>query len=189
MTKLRLRTFVCACVTVLLTTISQASATTISLEDGPSETSFSIIPGHNDALTVSPVITISTNGCPGIHCSNSFWNVGITIDFFDTADDLIAADPATVSEDCIPGNCTVPTSASFLIPASATSFEIFNTVNVGGGWSYNSGSEFIIAGNSDIAETPIPASFLLFFAGLAMFSLLALGRKDRQICVVYRVMK
>jgi hypothetical protein len=176
----RLRTLACACVPLLLISISHASATTIALENGASETNFSIDAGYHDTLSVSPVININSNGCPGAYCSNSFWNVGLTIDFFGPTESLLATYSVTVAENCISGSCTVPRSASFEIPDSATNFEIFNTVNVGGGWSYNFGSEFISTGSSDIAETPIPASVLLFSAGLAMFSLLAFKRKDRK---------
>ena len=80
----RLRTLACACATLLLATITHASATTIALESGASETSFSINPGYHDTLSVGPVINVNSNGCPGAHCSNSFWNVGLNGGFFRT---------------------------------------------------------------------------------------------------------
>jgi hypothetical protein len=181
----RLRPLEWACATLLLATISitPASAMTIALENGASETTFSINAGYSDTLTVGPNINVNPNGCPGIHCGASFWNVGLTIHFFGPADDLLAADSATVFENCTPSTCTVPAAASFVIPESATSFEVFNTVNVGGGWSYNFGSEFLSAGTSDIAETPIPPSVLLFSAGLAIFTLLAWRRRDSNLVI------
>ena len=175
------RTFVCVCLPILLITISQASATTVALEDGTSEATFSIS-GSYATLTVGPVVNIDPNGCPGSNCNSAFWNVGLTIDFFGPTNDLLATDSATVSEDCTPSTCTVPRAASFVIPSSTTDFEIFNTVNVGGGWTYISASEFISAGNSEIAETPIPPSVVLFSVGLAMFGVFAsMGRRSGKL--------
>jgi hypothetical protein len=163
---------VCACTAFYFAIMNAASATTLSLPEGSSQATFSIQSTYPDTLTVGPVVTIHANDCPNSHCTNAYWDVNLTVDFFGPSNNLIASDIATVWEDCTPGNCTVPKTAFFSIPTGSTGFEIFNDVTVGGGWTYNAGSEFISAKDSQIAETPIPDSIFLFAAGLFVLSVL-----------------
>jgi hypothetical protein len=171
-----MRSHTCACAALFLATAGVASATTLNLPSDGSEAMFSIQSPFPDTLTLGPVVTVNPDGCPGGHCTNSFWTVNLTVDFFDASHALLASDTAIVSESCTPTNCTVPKIAYFSIPLDAQEFDVFNDVIVGGGWTYNAGSEFINAG-SQIAETPIPNTIFLFAAGLSLLAFLSWRHK------------
>ena len=167
----------------VFTHIAAASATTLALPDGSSNATFSIQSASPYTLAIGPVVTVNTNGCPSFHCTNSYWNVGITVDFFSATNGLLTSDNVNVFEDCNPSGCTVPSIAFLSVPVGSTEFEIFNDVNVGGGWTYNYASEFITAEGSQIAETPIPDAAFLFAAGLSVLGLLIWRRRGEMIRV------
>jgi hypothetical protein len=168
-----------AYIVIALAAATPASATTLALPDGSSEASFSIQTSFPDTLSIGPLVTVNTNGCPNLGCANSYWDVSFTVDFLGQSGNLLASDSANVSENCNPSGCTMPRTAFFAIPLGSTEFQIFNDVTVGGGWTYVSASEFISAENSPIAETPIPDAIFLFAAGLGLLSTLMWKGKNR----------
>jgi len=163
---------------ILLANAPPARAATLILPYGTSESAFSLttpVPGN---LTVAPVVLVTNTGCSGASCPSSFWDVGVTVDFFNQADNLLASTTGTVSESCTPSNCSVPTPESFSIPIDSASFEIINDVSVGGGWSFASASEFVSTG-VPLSETPIPAALPLSATGFAILGLLGWRRRPR----------
>lgn len=156
-----------------------ASAATLILPYGTSEYAFAITPTLPDSLAVAPVVTIAPNGCPGVGCPNSFWDVSFTVDFYDQSTNLLASNTGSVDEDCTPSGCSAPKPGFFSIPSDAASFAIVNDVNVGGGWLFDSATEFVSAGDSQISETPIPTALSLFATGFTALRLLGWRRKRK----------
>jgi hypothetical protein len=165
---------------ISVTNVQPATAATLVLPYGTSDYIFSITPTPPSSLEVVPVVSIDPNGCPGAGCPSSFWDFGFTVDFYNQTNNLLASNSGSVSENCTPSDCSVPKPVIFSIPPDAVSFEIINDMSVGGGWLFDSASEFISAGDSQIAETPIPAALTLFATGLGVMGLLERQRKRKK---------
>lgn len=146
-----------------------ATVTVLTLPDGTSQDNFSISTTFPATLTITPSVAVVTDGCPGLGCSNSYWDVSVTAEFYNNAyNSILVSDVGLVSENCSPTDCTVPRSLSFSIPADATNFELINNVSVGGGWSFESANEIV----DDPPATPIPTTLPLFLTGLGIMALL-----------------
>jgi len=164
---------------IILMSELSVGAVTLAVPNGASNYDFSIMTTGSNILAVGGVVNVGTNGCPNASCPFSFWSDSFTVSMYDQAHNLLAMNNGGQFEGCSPSSCSVPTVSFFSIPSDTTSFVLSNIVSVGGGWSFESASLTITAGDAEISETPIPASLPLFVSGLGMMGLFVWSRKRK----------
>jgi hypothetical protein len=159
-----------------------ANASTFEVPYGASTYTFSIATTAPGYLVFSPVVNIATNGCPNSGCPSSMWEDSFSANLYNQAGTLLASDAGNVEENCTPSNCTVPTSVFVPIAPNTAYFELFNDVTVSGGWSFTSATmtiDIYQGGESQISETPLPASLPLLATGLSGLGILGWRKKRK----------